>query len=101
MDATQLDPAAAEAAAAAAEAALREALGRIGFDEDAQEAVITVGGFHQIAFVGIVGEAAIACTCKIIRTRAENPIPLTIVQEQLPSSNAVLGAESPKLAPTC
>jgi hypothetical protein len=63
--------------------ALRVALGRCGLDRAAQESVIAIGGMIHIAMFGMLAAADIARICKVMHTRAIDPIMITVMQEQL------------------
>jgi hypothetical protein len=68
---------------AAALIALRLALGRCGLDRAAQESVIAIGGMVHVAMFGMLAAADIARICKVMHTRAIDPIMITVMQEQL------------------
>jgi len=68
---------------AAAQAALSAALSRCGLDQAAIEAVLSIGGIAHIAMLGMLAASDIARICKVLRTRAMNPIMIMVIQEQL------------------
>jgi hypothetical protein len=59
------------------------ALNRIGFNPDEQQAITQYTGCRNIAMLGLLSEEDITRMCKTLRTRANNPIPLTVLQEKL------------------
>ncbi len=63
--------------------AFRAALGRCGFNEAAQDAVVDIGGIMHMAMLGMLAETGIARICKVIRARAVDPLMITVMQEQL------------------
>ena len=66
----------------AAQVAFRAALGRIGFNDDAQLAVVAQG-FNTMSLLGLVTGDQIKQVCKLIRESPNNPVPINIVQQQM------------------
>jgi hypothetical protein len=66
----------------AAQQELMAALGRIGFNEAAQLAVVGQG-FTNITLLGLVTSNQIKQVCKLIREDAVNPVPINIFQQQM------------------
>ena len=66
----------------AAQVAFRAALGRIGFSEEAQLAIVAQG-FNTMSLLGLVTSDQITQVCKLIHKSPNNPVPINIVQQQL------------------
>jgi hypothetical protein len=58
-------------------------VGRIGFAPDVQQEIMACTGCNNIAMLGLVTPEDISKMCKAFRTRAVNPIQITVIQEQL------------------
>jgi hypothetical protein len=69
--------------AQAARNAFQAALMRIIFDALRAEAIMELSGCSNIAMLGILSTSQIAKLCKQISTRADNPLAITSVQEQM------------------
>lgn len=63
--------------------AFRDALSRIGLNPIMQEEIIAYTGCVNIAMLGLLTAEDISKMCKTFRTRANNPINVTVIQEQL------------------
>ena len=68
---------------AAAQVALNAALGRCGLNQAAIDAVVPIGSIAHIAMLGMLATSHIARICKVVRTRAVDPIMITVMQELL------------------
>jgi hypothetical protein len=62
--------------------AFRATLGRIGFSEEAQLAVVAQG-FNTMSLLGLVTSDQIKQVCRLIRKSPNNPVPINFVQQQL------------------
>jgi hypothetical protein len=71
------------AEAQAAQLAFMAALSCIGCAPALQQETIAYTGFVNIAMLGLLALDDIAKICKNFRTRPINPIPVTVIQEQL------------------
>jgi hypothetical protein len=67
----------------AAQLAFMAALGRIGFAPPVQQEIVAYTGCANITMLGLLTPEDITKMCKVFRTRAANPIQITVVQEQL------------------
>jgi len=75
--------AAAAQAAQAAQLAFAAALGRIGLAPNIQQEIITYTGCINIGMLGLLTPDDISKMCKTFRTRPNNPLQITVIQEQL------------------
>jgi len=73
----------AAAAAQAAQLAFAAALGRIGLTPDIQQEIIAYTCCINIGMLGLSTPDDISKMCKTFRTRSNNPLRITVIQEQL------------------
>jgi hypothetical protein len=64
-------------------AAFKNALARIGFADTERQAFIVQSGCTNVAMLGLLPSNQISKICKRLMTRANNPVIITAIQEQL------------------